>query len=128
MCGGGHPEVCAKRRCIPAGNGGAVMVHHQMLPYSRQYLDDRECHCSTQESSPGIGSAGGGGFKCKPGQARGILEGGGDNVSADGGGVIIHVIPLPPLTAPMIPGRKDVDHGPVGEGGVVPDRIHPGDR
>ena len=32
LCGGVHPEVQYQRRRIPAGNGGAAMVHRLMLP------------------------------------------------------------------------------------------------
>ena len=75
-----------------------------------------------------IGVAGGGGLKQQPGQTIGISEVGGDHGSAGGDGVIRHAEPLPTAMAPMVPGWEEVDHGPVGEGGAVPDRLHHGDR
>ena len=33
---------------------------------------------------------------------------------------------LPPAPLLMVPGLKDVEHGPGGEGGEVPDGLHPG--
>ena len=39
-----------------------------------------------------------------------------------------HVVPLPSVTAPMVPVREDMEHCPVREGGEVLDRLHPRDR
>ena len=55
------------------------------------------------------------------------MEGGGDRGGTYGDGDIGNVGPLPPATAIMVPGREGVDHGLVGEGGVVPDGLHNGD-
>ena len=103
------------------------MVHHQILPFPQRHLDDRECYRSAQGAPPGIGAPDGGGLKHQPGQAIGISEGGGDCSSTDESGFRRHAGPLPPAKASMVPGREDVEHGLVGEGGAVPDGIHPGD-
>ena len=103
------------------------MVHHRMLTRLRQHLYNTECCRSSQGASPGIGAAGGGGNKRHPGWYRGIPEGGVDHGGTDGGGVRRHVGPLPLAMAPMVPGREDVEHVPVGEGFAVLDTLHPGD-
>ena len=54
-----------------------------------------------------------------------ISEGGGDHGSVDDGGTQRHVGALPPVMEPMVPRRESVEHGPGGEGGAVPDGLHP---
>ena len=98
------------------------MVHNWVLPLPRQHLDNREYFCRAQGAPPGIGTASGGVLKRQPGGSRGY------NGGADSGRVRGHVGPLPPTTAPMVPGREDVEHGTAGEGGEVPDGLHPGVR
>ena len=56
---GAIQQFRAKRCWLPAGDGGAVMVHHRMLPRSQQHLDNRECCLSSQRAPPVIGTAGG---------------------------------------------------------------------
>ena len=55
-------------------------------------------------------------------------EGGGDSGSTENCGYQRHVGPLPPATAPMVPGWEEVENGPGGEGGEVTDGLHPMDR
>ena len=54
-------------------------------------------------------------------------EGGGYRGNTSKVGTGGHGRALPPAMAPMVPGREDVVHAPKGKGGVVPDRIYPGD-
>ena len=56
------------------------------------------------------------------------MERGGDSGSVDVGGIGGHIGPFPPVTAPLVLGWEEVEHGQVGEGGTVPDGLHPGDR
>ena len=60
--------------------------------------------------------------------ARGRPEGEGDSGGTEDVGIGRHVGPLPPVTAPMVPGWEDVEHDTIGEGGDVPDGLNPGDR
>ena len=128
ICSGGHTEVRTKRCRLSADSGGAAMVHHRMLPGPQRHLEDRECRCSAQRAPLGIGYAGGGGLQLQPRPAIGISEGGGDRNGTDRCEIRRHVEPLPPAMAPMVTGREGVEHGPGGEGGAVPDGLHPGDR
>ena len=128
ICGGYHPEFWDQCCWISADDGGSAMVHHQMLLRSRQHLDDRECHCSAQRDPLGIGAAGSGWPQCQTRPDIGILEGGGDSSSTDGGGIGRHIGPFTPAMATLMPGQEDVDHGTFGEGGAVLDGLHPGDR
>ena len=56
------------------------------------------------------------------------MEGGGYRGIVDDGVDRRHVVPLTPVTVPMVPGREDVEHDPGREGGVVPDGVHFRDR
>ena len=102
------------------------MVHHRILPRPGQHLNDREFRCSAL-GIPGIGSAGDRRRKCQPGGSIGRPERRVYYGNSDGGGVRGHVGPLPPATETMVPGREDMDHGPVGEEGAVPDGLNSGD-
>ena len=82
----------------------------------------------SSNSAPGIRAAGGGRLQRKPETYRGILERGGDSDGTDSDRIGGHVVPFPPATEPMLTVWDDVEHGKVGEGGEVPDKLHPGDR
>ena len=55
------------------------------------------------------------------------MEVGLDSGSAENVRAQVHVGPLPPATALMVPGREDMEHGPGREGREVPDGLHPRD-
>ena len=69
-----------------------------------------------------------GDLNAKPGRDRERSEGGGYSGGTDGGRFRRHFGPLPPMMAPMVPGRENVEHGLVGEVGTVLDRLHSGYR
>ena len=113
ICGRGHPTVQAENCRLPDGYGGAEMLHPLMLTRPQQHLDDRECCFRAQRAPPGIGVSSGGGIQCQPRPSRGRSQGVGYISGTGGGGIGIHVSPIPPATAPMVPGREDVEHGMV---------------
>ena len=55
------------------------------------------------------------------------MEGGLDRNRTDNRGAQGHAGPLPPATSSMVTGKKDVEHGPGGVGGEVPDGLYPRD-
>ena len=77
--------------------------------------------------TPGLRTIGGGIFKCETVRDGGRLEGGVNCGSANYGRARGHVSPLPTATAPMVLGRENIEHGLSGEGGEVPDGLHPRD-
>ena len=99
------------------------MVHHRMIPRPQRHLNNRECHNSAQRDPLGIRTAGGGIPKHKLRVDSGISEMERDS----GGGIGGNFSPLHPVTTLLLPEKEDVEHGQSGEGGVVPDGLHPGD-
>ena len=123
-----HTAFWYQRHQIPASEGGSEMVHHCMLPLTKQNLDNRYCRCINQGALLGCRTTDGGGPERQPDGAGGRSEGGGDSGSADNGGALRHIVPLPPTTEPMVTGREDMDHGTERDGGEVPDGLYPRDR
>ena len=98
------------------------MVHIWMLPLPRRQFDNRECHNRAQGATPGLRNARGGILNVKLFYPEGGANLGGANCRRVGG----YVVPLPPAPVLMVLGREDVEHGTGGEGGEVPDGLHPG--
>ena len=67
------------------------------------------------------------GFQCKPVGSGGRPEGRGYRDGNGDGGTQEYVDALPPALAIMVPGQEEMEYDPGGEGGEVPDRLHPGD-
>ena len=122
-----HTAFWYQRHQIPASEGGSEMVHHCMLPLTKQNLDNRYFRCINQGALLGCRTTDGGGPERQPDGAGGRSEGGGYSGSAENGGAQGYAGPLPPTTATMVPGWEDVEHGPGGERGEVPDGLHPRD-
>ena len=103
-----------------------MVVHRGMLPRPRQHLDDRECRCRTKGAPPGRRTVGGVGFQSETfgagGRPEGRRYGGGTGKEGNRG----YVGAIPPSPALMVPGLEDMEHDPAGEGGEVPDGLHPG--
>ena len=103
------------------------MVHRQMLPCHRRHLENRKFRRRSQGATLGRRTDGGGRSEHETVVSGGRFEEGGNSGRADydrSGG---HVVPLPPVPAPMVPGQEDMEHGPGREGGEVLDRLHPRD-
>ena len=74
-----------------------------------------------------IQTAGGWRFQCRPHDIRRGGAGRDDCDGFGGGEVRGHVITLSSAPTPLEPIRENVEHSTSGEGGAVPDGIHPGD-
>ena len=127
LCGGGRPEVWAQHCQLPSSNGGAAIGHFKVLHRPQKHLNDRECCCRSQGATPGRQTAGGRRSERETVGSGGISEGGGNSGSTDYGRDGGHVRKLTPAPANMVPGREDVEHSTGGEGGEVPDELHPRD-
>ena len=80
----GRATVWYQRRRLPAGDGGAAVVHHWMLPRPQRHLDGRECRHHAQGAAPGCRAGGGGRLEHKTGEAGERPEENGHRNGADG--------------------------------------------
>ena len=97
-----------------------------MLHHPRQHHDNRDCCRCAQGAPPGRQTTGGGIFQHETVGAGGREEVRGDRDGTGDGGTRVYVGALPPAPELMVTERDNVDHDPGGEGGEVPDRLHPG--
>ena len=122
-CGGGCPDVWPQRFRLPAGDGGAVMVHFRMLPCPRQQLDDRECHHRAQGATPGLRNNIGRILNVKLSEMEEGRNRGGAYYRRFGG----YFGQLPPAPLLMVSIREDMEYDLVDEEGDVLDGLHHGD-
>ena len=102
LCGGGRPSIWLQRHRIPAGDGGAVVVHHGMLPRPLGNLNNRECCCRAQRAPQGRQTVGGGGLQRQPSGAGGRPEGVGYRGGYGNRGTGRYVGALPPAPELMM--------------------------